>query len=134
MRTPNRRPRLVRRSSGWLNSDLTTFNYHSGDFMSNRRRLSVERLEDRTNPASLNEQALATYFTTLTLKDMMEHIDHYSWLANPAAGPLVKSFFNNVYQQSQTTLSMFHSSSGLGAALVKPLAQLNASFAKGVGS
>jgi adhesin/invasin len=102
--------------------------------MSNRRRLSVERLEDRTNPASLNEQALATYFTTLTLKDMMEHIDHYSWLANPAAGPLVKSFFNNVYQQSQTTLSMFHSSSGLGAALVKPLAQLNASFAKGVGS
>jgi adhesin/invasin len=108
--------------------------------MRNRRhRLSIEALEDRTNPGSLSELnslAVASYMTTSEIKYVVDNFaKQFMGLDNAAAKPLLQSFFTNVFNQAQETLVLaneFPNSSA--AAIARPFAELNRSFALEIGN
>src|SRR5262245_9291783 len=103
---------------------------------SSHRRLSVERLEDRTNPSSIADfynNVWNTYTTQVFLEELMNA--DMSWLAFPQAQSMLQNYFTNVFQQAQQTFSLFNQFPGqMPSGPVLAFAQMQADFATWVGS
>ncbi len=83
---------------------------------SRRRRLSVEPLEDRMNPASAGQ----IYATGMFLQGLLQADN--SWMFLPAARSMVQGYFTNVYQQAIETIPQ--------GGLVGAMASQEADFAR----
>src|SRR5438045_6410954 len=103
---------------------------------SRRSRLSVEHLEDRTNPATvadLYQNVVNTYSSALFLEQLVS--GDLDWLAYPSAGQFVQSYFTNLFQQANQTISLLNQFPGqMPGGPVAALAQMEAGFAQWVGS
>ena len=86
-------------------------------------RPSIERLEDRTVPATVAEISFAAAQAQATAAMIGSIVRDMDWVFNPAMRPTVQQFVRTIYQQSNAAMAM-------GAAY--PVAQSNANFAQNV--
>src|SRR5437763_12356824 len=103
---------------------------------SRRHRLSLEHLEDRTNPATvadLYQDVWNTYSSAVFLDELVN--GDLDWLAYPSAGQFVQSYFTNLFQQANQTISLLNQFPGqMPGGPVSALASMEAGFAQWVGS
>ena len=81
-----------------------------------RVRLSLDALETRETPASLAEMYTAAAQTQANAALVRTLSSDFDWMANPAFRPVVQQFARNLYQQSNSALTMMAGPRAVAAA------------------
>jgi FKBP-type peptidyl-prolyl cis-trans isomerase FkpA len=94
----------------------------------NQRRLNLETLETRENPATVGNYGAVAAQMQGQATVIQSVLRDFEWMAFPGARPIVTQFIRGIYQESTAAMQM-GASGGMAA-----LAQSNLTFAQNVSS